>query len=181
MSTRPTTRQRWLHCVVTTHIRAECLPVLIRFCNQNKFSVSSTKTMGFQGDFLKAFHPAAALDGFWCIVIKAADELSKKKKNVWDDRFALRESIADLITQSRSIHNLLRAQHWFCASSTYCCSLRMTDGRTPTPKERHSGTTEEEEEEEEEQRQRPLHAGIKPKQNMAETDVCALSQLNYVV
>lgn len=38
-------------------------------------------------------------------------------------------------------------------------ALGMSDGRTPTPKERHSGTTEEEAE----RRQRPLHAGLKPK------------------
>lgn len=40
------------------------------------------------------------------------------------------------------------------ATAKTAVALRPSDGITPTPKERHSGTTEEEAE----QRQRPLHA-----------------------
>lgn len=53
-----------------------------------------------------------------------------------------------------------RAQRHSLTPTTTAVALRPSDGITPTPKERHSGTTEEEAE----QRQRPLHAGLTPKQ-----------------
>lgn len=64
-----------------------------------------------------------------------------------------------VLTQSRTPG---RSQHHSLTPTTAktTVALRPSDGITPTPKERHSGTTEEEAE----QRQRPLHAGLTPKQ-----------------